>query len=70
MGKEEFLKNQSIRFDQSVAHPQLFFDLFGSVIVCAMVFGLYELICWIVFKLMDMAKKKNNRLGIDNEAGL
>ena len=55
LGKDEFLKRESIRFDHFLEHPHLSIIIAG-LLLCAMVFGLYELICYAILKMA--AKKK------------
>ena len=68
LGKDEFLKAQSQRFDDSVAHPHLGLSILGSVFIGIIFFGLYELICWTIFKLMDLAKTKNASLSFEDQS--
>ena len=56
IGKDEFLKRQSLRFDQNMAHPHLSISIFGAVVVGIILFGLYELVCWIAIKTIDWVK--------------
>lgn len=67
VGKDQYLKEQSDDFDHYAGHPKLYISILGAVFVCAVLFGLYEFISWFIFKLMNRAKKENDRLGLHHD---
>ena len=59
LGKDEYLKRESIRFDYYLLHPHIsiiIVTFFCSVIL----FGVYELLCHFIFKVIDKMKNNSN----------
>ncbi len=56
LGKDEFLKRESIRFDHYLLHPRISF-IITALILCLLLFGLYELICYSIFNLVAKRRK-------------
>ena len=59
LGKDEFLKKQSIRFDNYLSPPH-FSIVLAIIIYVLILFGLYELICYFIFKIVNKAETKSN----------
>jgi hypothetical protein len=59
LGKDEYLKRQSIRFDQFYLRPHISVIL-GTLLLGVILFGLYELICGLIFKISNKTENKGN----------
>lgn len=62
LGKNEYLKRQSIRYDQFLVHPHISLMIIGTLFWGIILFGLYELICYVILKLLIKVETK----GISN----
>ena len=51
LGKDEYLKRQSIRFDRDLLHPHMSI-IIATLFLGIILFGLYELICYSIFKII------------------
>jgi hypothetical protein len=51
LGKDEFLKRESVRFDQFLLHPHYSVTVVIFFMIMVL-FGLYELICYLIFKII------------------
>jgi hypothetical protein len=60
LGKDEYLKRQSIRYDQFLIHPHISIMIIGTLFWGIILFGLYELICYVILKLIKKAETKGN----------
>lgn len=58
-GKDEYLRSQSIRFDNYFLHPKFSALIIGTFILAVFLFGLYELICYFIFKVINKREKLN-----------
>jgi len=52
LGKEEFLKRESARFDLYLSHPHISLTII-MIFIFLILFGLYELICHLILKLIN-----------------
>jgi hypothetical protein len=59
LGKDEFLKRESIRYDRFLLHPGIEI-IIAALFMGVAFFGLYELICYFIFKIID--KKESSSL--------
>ena len=58
LGKEEYLKNEAIRFDKDV-HIHIIPMILASIFLCALIFGVYELLCYFILKITNKKKISN-----------
>ena len=59
LGKGEYLKMQSIRFDHTISHPHISI-IIGTLFLGIILFGLYEIICLVIIKIINKMEKKSN----------
>jgi len=59
LGKEEFLKLESLRYDQHLLHPHILI-IIASLFLGLILFGLYELLCFLIFRMIGKSENKGD----------
>ena len=57
LGKDAYLAHEIRRFDHHITHPPLSLFVTGAIAIFV-VFGLYELIVFLLFKIIESIKNK------------
>jgi hypothetical protein len=57
LGKEGYLKKEAMYYDASLSHPSVT-GLIIAILIWVTLFVLYELICYLVLRVIDKSKTK------------
>ena len=59
LGKDGFLKFESLRYEKYLSHPHVSI-LIGTIFLGLILFGLYELLCFLIFRMIGKSEHKGD----------